>query len=131
MIDKVIETRRSKGLVGTEEDLHKALNNNNDRIQSTSLSTFLEQIRKFGKKSRKLVEKKIELLRLNPYRFKACVLNNFQRFKGVRVTLDGKERRLIYVVIKNIIFLVCIFDRDKGYGDLEKFLEKFKDELGK
>ncbi len=46
------------------------------------------------------------------------------------MTLDGKERRLIYVIIKDIVFLVCIFDRDKGYRDLEKFLAKFKDEMG-
>jgi len=50
---------------------------------------------------------------------------NFSKVFRVRVTLNGKERRLIYVVIKNVVFIICIFDRDKGYDDLEKF----KDEL--
>ncbi|PKP57517.1 MAG: hypothetical protein CVT89_04390 [Candidatus Altiarchaeales archaeon HGW-Altiarchaeales-2] len=91
---------------------------------------FLEQIRPFSSKSRKHIEQKIELIRLNPYRFKHVHSKNFSMVFRVRMTLDGKERRLIYVIIKDIVFLVCIFDRDKGYRDLEKFLAKFKDEMG-
>ena len=61
---------------------------------------FLEQIRKFSKKSRKLIGKKIELIRFNPYRFKGVRSKKFSKVFRVRMTLDGKERRLIYVVIK-------------------------------
>lgn len=90
---------------------------------------FLEQIRPFSSKSKRIIEQKIELMRLNPYRFKRVHSKNFSMVFRVRMTLDGKERRLIYVIIKDIVFLVCIFDRDKGYRDLEKFLAKFKDEI--
>ncbi len=90
---------------------------------------FLEQINGVDKKSRKLIHEKIELVRQNPFRYKKIRSKRFSRVFRVRLTLESKEYRLIYIVIQPNIVLVCLLERAKDYKDLEKNLKKLRKEL--
>jgi len=90
----------------------------------THTNIFFEQINSLDSKSKELVRSKIELIKLNPFRFKRIKSSRFNRVFRVRFSLRGIETRLIYVILGQKIILVCLFDRDKGYNDLEKMLAK-------
>jgi len=92
------------------------------RIQTAKI--FLEQLSKLSKKSKKLVQEKITLLKENPFRFKRIHSKKFNKVFRIRVNLDGKESRLIYVVLEPNVIIVCLLDRKKDYSDLEKYLKK-------
>lgn len=85
---------------------------------------FLEQVRKLSKESRKLIGDKIDLIKENPYRFKAIHSKKFSKVFRVRLNLDGKESRLIYIVIEPDIIIACLIERKDDYKDLERMLEK-------
>jgi len=85
---------------------------------------FLEQVAVLDEKSKALVRSKIELIKLNPFRFKRINSKRFNRVFRVRFNLKAVETRLIYVIFEQKIILVCLFDRDKGYNNLEKMLAK-------
>ena len=90
----------------------------------THTDLFLEQVSKLDSKAKEIVKSKIELIKLNPFRFKRINSTRFNRVFRVRFNLNGIETRLIYVIFEQKIILVCLFDRAKGYNDLEKMLEK-------
>ena len=94
----------------------------NFHIQTAKI--FLEQLSKLSKKSKKLVQEKIILLKENPFRFKRIHSKKFNKVFRIRLNLDGKESRLIYAVIEPNIIIVCLLDRNKNYTDLEKYLKK-------
>ncbi len=94
----------------------------NFHIQTAKI--FLEQLNKLSKKSKKLVQEKIVLLKENPFRFKRIHSKKFNKVFRIRLNLDGKESRLIYAVIEPNIIIVCLLDRKKDYTDLEKYLKK-------
>jgi mRNA-degrading endonuclease RelE of RelBE toxin-antitoxin system len=85
---------------------------------------FLEQVRQLSKESRKLIGDKINLIKENPYRFKAIHSKKFSKVFRVRLNLDGKESRLIYIVIEPGIIIACLLDRKDNYKDLERMLER-------
>ncbi|MBU1197818.1 hypothetical protein KJ765_04900 [Candidatus Micrarchaeota archaeon] len=90
------------------------------QIRTTRL--FLDQVKKLGKESRKLIGSKIDLVKENPYRFKRIHSKRFLRAFRVRLSLEGKETRLIYAVIKPNIIIACLLERKNDYRDLEKML---------
>ena len=84
---------------------------------------FLEQVEELTSASKTLIEKKLILLKTNPYRNK--------RIQGYKLFLfrirfeDGrKEKRVIYLIEKPVIKILCILDRDKEYQDLKHYLKK-------
>lgn len=84
---------------------------------------FLEQLNDIGNEAKKLISAKLKLVKVNPYRYK--------RIKGYRLFLfrirlrdNRKEKRLVYLVDKPFIKILCILDRDKKYKDLKKYLRK-------
>jgi mRNA-degrading endonuclease RelE of RelBE toxin-antitoxin system len=85
---------------------------------------FLKQIEGLGEKSKRIVREKISLLKENPYRFKRIHAKKFNRVFRVRLSLDGKETRLIYAIIEPNILIVCLLERKNEYKDLEKYLAK-------
>ena len=85
---------------------------------------FLEQVRKLGKESRKLIGSKIDLIKENPYRFKRIHSKSFSKVFRVRLSMEGKETRLVYAVIEPNIIIACLLERKNDYKDLEKTLEK-------
>lgn len=87
-------------------------------------NTFLKQILKLDKKSKEKIKEKIFLIEENPFRFKKIHTKNFRKAFRVRLNIENKETRLIYVVIEPNIILVCLLERKKDYKDLEKYLTK-------
>ncbi len=82
---------------------------------------FLKQVTSLNEETKKVLDNKIELLRVNPFRFKAI--------EGYRATLlrvrfsdRGKSKRLVYEVRGGSVILWAIFDRDKEYKDLHRYL---------
>lgn len=89
-----------------------------------STKILLEQIGKLPSKHKKQIENKIDLIKQNPFRFKAIHSKLFSRVFRVRLNIDGKETRLIYVLLGSKIILVCLLDRSGDYKDLESYLAK-------
>jgi len=84
---------------------------------------FLEQIDELSNEAAKLIEAKLHLVKINPYRFK--------RIKGYKLFLcrirfedERKEKRVIYLVDKPKVKVLCILDRDSEYNQLRKFLKR-------
>ncbi|MBI5224284.1 type II toxin-antitoxin system RelE/ParE family toxin [Candidatus Micrarchaeota archaeon] len=91
--------------------------------------TFLEQIRSLSDKARKLIGAKIDLIKLNPHHFKRIHSKLYSKVFRVRLNLDGKESRLIYLIIEPNIIIACILERKDDYNDLEGMLMKINAEL--
>lgn len=85
---------------------------------------FLEQIDELSDEATKLIEKKLNLIKTNPYRFK--------RIKGYKLFLfrirfedDRKEKRIVYLVDKPKVKVLCILDRKSEYKGLRRFLKRY------
>lgn len=87
-----------------------------------SLGSFRKQIDKESKKSRKIIDDKIRLIEENPYRFKRIYSKKFGKTFRVRLNLEKREVRMIYVILEPNVILVCLLKRKKDYKDLEKYL---------
>tara|TARA_Y100000034_G_C6570956_1_gene247448 strand:- start:86 stop:382 length:297 start_codon:yes stop_codon:yes gene_type:complete len=85
---------------------------------------FLDQIDELSDKSARIIEDKLRLLKINPFRFKRIEGYSLFLFR-IRFEDNRKEKRVIYLVDKPDIEILCILDRDKGYNDLKKYLKRF------
>lgn len=84
---------------------------------------FLLQVDELSEKAARIIEEKLKLLKINPYRNKRIHGYNLFLFR-IRFEDEHKEKRLIYLVDKPFIKLLCILDRDKEYKDLKSYLKK-------
>ena len=85
---------------------------------------FLEQLDYLSDEAIKLVEEKLLLLKINPYRYKR--IKGFKLFLfRIRFEDLRKEKRIIYLVDKPKVKILCILDRDGEYKHLLKFLKKY------
>ena len=84
---------------------------------------FNKQLSKLGTQTRQQIYKKIELLKENPYRNKKITSKRFNKLFRIRINVDKKEMRLIYVVIEPKVILACFLERKKDYKDLDKYLK--------
>lgn len=85
----------------------------------TPTDFFLKQIEQLEQKDSKLLELKLKLLKINPYRFK--------RIKGYNLFLFRirlRKKRVVYLIEKGIIKIICILDRKNNYRDLKRYLNK-------
>ncbi|MBI4044926.1 MAG: type II toxin-antitoxin system RelE/ParE family toxin [Candidatus Diapherotrites archaeon] len=85
---------------------------------------IVEQLNNLDEKSKKNIWEKIKLIEENPFHFKKIHSKLFRKVFRVRLNLQGKEMRLIYVVIEPNIIVACLLERSKNYRDLEKYLKK-------
>ena len=90
---------------------------------------LIEQVRVLDKKTRKIIFDKKELIKINPFRYKKVHSRNYNHVFSVKLSSKGEAKRLIYVVIRNIIFLCFILDRSRRYKDLERYFKKINNEL--
>ena len=88
------------------------------------LDIFLNQIKDLDKKSKDIIKEKIDLIKENPFRFKRIHSRLFTKVFRVRLNIQRRESRLIYVVLKPNVILVCLLSRKNDYKDLEKYLKK-------
>ena len=83
---------------------------------------FLQQIDELSDESKKTVEDKLRLVKINPFRNKRIHGYNLFLFR-IRFEDLRREKRVIYLVDKPYVKLICILDRDKEYRDLKKYLK--------
>ena len=88
--------------------------------------TFIKQIEKLPSKYKEQIDNKIDLIKQNPFRFKAIHARLYSRVFRVRLNIEGNETRLIYVVLGSKIIIACLLDRSGEYKDLEKYLSKIE-----
>lgn len=74
----------------------------NFEIISTEI--FLKQIERLSKKYKKQIKNKIRLIKQNPYRFKRIHSGSFSHVFRVRMNIESKKTRLIYVISGSKIF---------------------------
>jgi len=86
-------------------------------------SFFLEQLDELSEKAARIIEEKLLMLKINPFRFKRIEGHSLFLFR-IRFEDNRKEKRVIYLVDKPYVEIICILDRDKEYKDLSKYLQK-------
>ncbi len=84
---------------------------------------FLEQAEKLSDKAARIVEEKIRLLKVNPFRNKRLHGLDLFLFR-IRFEDERKEKRVVYLVDKPYVKIICIIDRDSGYKKLRKYLKQ-------
>ncbi len=84
---------------------------------------FLQQLDDLGDEAAALVEQKLRLVKVNPFRYKRIHGFNLCLFR-IRFEDGRKEKRVIYLVDKPYVNVLCILDRDKEYKDLQRYLAK-------
>ncbi|MBT4540770.1 hypothetical protein HOC35_04605 [Candidatus Woesearchaeota archaeon] len=84
---------------------------------------FLEQIDELSDEAAKLIENKLRLAKINPFRFKRIEGYKLFLFR-IRFEDDRKEKRVVYLVDKPKVKLLCILDRGSEYKQLRKFLKR-------
>ena len=85
---------------------------------------FLEQIDEITDEAASLIEKKLRLLKQNPFRNKR--IQGFSLFLfRIRFEDNRKEKRVIYLVDKPDVKVLCILDRGSDYKQLRKFLKRY------
>jgi len=90
---------------------------------------LLEQIKELDDKTKGIISNKKELIKINPFRYKKIHSKSYRHVFSVKLTPERKAKRLIYIVLKEVIFLCFILDRDKEYKDLEKYFKKVEKEI--
>lgn len=83
---------------------------------------FLQQIDELSDETKRVVENRLRLVKVNPFRNKRIHGYNLFLFR-IRFEEHHKEKRVIYLVDKPYVKLICILDRDKEYNDLKKYLK--------
>ena len=96
------------------------------KFQIKALNFFRQQIENLDSKTKRIIYEKIQLIKENPYRYKKLHSKLYSKVFRVRLKIDSRETRFIYVVINPNIILVCLLDRKKDYQDLEKYLSKIE-----
>jgi len=85
---------------------------------------FLKQSDFLSIKAKTQLEQKLLLTKQNPFRNKRIQGFNLFLFR-IRFSDDHKEKRVIYLINKNEIILVCILNRDNNYSDLKRYLADY------
>lgn len=85
---------------------------------------FLEQLGQLSDKAARIVDNKLRLLKIDPFRNKRIHGYNLFLFR-IRFEDNRREKRVIYLVDKPEVKILCILDRDKEYKDLKNYLKKF------
>ena len=84
---------------------------------------FLEQLDYISDEAAKLIEDKLRLAKINPFRFKKIEGYKLFLFR-IRFEDDRKEKRVVYLVDKPKVKVLCILDRSSEYKQLRKFLKR-------
>jgi len=79
---------------------------------------FLEQIEELSDEAARLIEDKLKLAKINPFRNKRIQGYNLFLFR-IRFEDNRKEKRVVYLVEKPEVKILCILDRD-----LKKYLKR-------
>jgi hypothetical protein len=86
---------------------------------------FLGQVEELSDDATRIVDDKLRLAKINPYRFKKLEGYDLFLFR-IRFEDNRKEKRVVYLVDKPYIKVICIIDRDSGYKKLRKYLKNLE-----
>ena len=86
---------------------------------------FLGQVDELSVEAAKIVENRLRLVKINPFRNKRIQGYDLFLFR-IRFEDNRKEKRIIYLVDKPYVKLICILDRDKEYKDLASYLKRLE-----
>ncbi len=89
---------------------------------------LLEQVSVFSTDEQRLVLQKLELAKLNPFRYKTLTVPGLTKVFEIKITLGGIYRRVVYTVQGNEIRVECIIDRNNDFRDLVKLLYEARKE---
>ncbi len=89
---------------------------------------FLSQIDGLTNEEKKLVAEKLELVKLNPFRYKSLSVPGLTKVFEIKITLSGLYSRVIYTVQGQEIKIECIINRKNDFKDLLKLLFKARQE---
>ncbi len=89
---------------------------------------LLSQVRTFSADEQRLVLQKLELAKLNPFRYKTLTVPGLTKVFEIKVTLGGSYSRLVYTVHGNEIRAECIIARKNDFKDLLKSLNEARKE---
>ena len=84
---------------------------------------FLGQCDELSDKAARIIEDKVKLLKTNPFRNKKIEGYPLFLFR-IRFEDNQKEKRVVYLVDKPEVKILCIIDRGSGYKKLRKFLKQ-------
>ncbi len=88
---------------------------------------FQKQLEKLSKKEIEIIQKKLKLIKQNPFRFEK--LEGYRFLFKIKVNVTNNYSRILYAVFKpnkNDITIYGIFPRKNNYQDIKRI---FKDEL--
>lgn len=88
---------------------------------------FEKQWLDYDEKTKLLIESKLKLIKQNPFRYDT--LEGYKRVRKVKFSLEGKYQRILYALHMpevNQIFILGIFDRNKGYEEFERKFTQLK-----
>lgn len=84
---------------------------------------FLQQILELTPEGKRYVEEKLKLVKINPFRYKRIVGYDLFLFR-IRFEDQRREKRVIYLVDKPYVNILCLLERDGEYKNLRKYLKK-------
>ena len=83
---------------------------------------FLQQVEELSDEAAKIIEDRLRLVKINPFRNKRIEGYSLFLFR-IRFEDNKREKRVVYLVDKPYIKLICILDRKDDYKDLRKYLK--------
>ena len=84
---------------------------------------FLQQVDELSDNAVKILAEKLKLVKINPFRYKRIPSYKLFLFR-IRFEDEQKEKRVVYLVDKPDVKLLCILDRGKEYKELRRYLKK-------
>ncbi len=89
---------------------------------------FLSQLPKFNEQEKRLILEKLELVKLNPFRYKSLYAPGLTKTFEIKLTLQGIYSRLIYWIEGNEIKIAGVIARKNDFKDLLKLLYEARQE---
>lgn len=89
---------------------------------------FLSQVREFSAEERLLIAEKLELAKLNPFRYKSLSVPGLSKVLEMKITLGGLYSRIVYTIHGSELLVECVINRKNDFRDLLKLLYKARKE---
>ncbi|MBM3309046.1 MAG: hypothetical protein FJY77_02230 [Candidatus Altiarchaeales archaeon] len=88
---------------------------------------FERQWLNFDEKTKRFVEDKLRLIKLNPFRCET--LEGYKKVRKLKLSVEGKYQRMLYALHMpqtNQILILGIFERSRDYKDFERKFSQFR-----
>lgn len=89
---------------------------------------FLNQVSQLTESERRLVAQKLQLAKLNPFRYKSLSVPGLTKVFEIKITLQGLYSRIVYFLVGRTIRVAGIVNRKNDFRDLMTLLYKARQE---